>query len=59
MLCSSLGETSTCSEFEDMSLRDQKKEMISKAIRSLVELYKGRNYHSIIQKLEKLDNSIK
>jgi hypothetical protein len=58
MLCSSLGETITCSEFENMSLRDQKKEMISKAIRSLVEVYKGRKYHSIVHKLEKLDNSI-
>jgi hypothetical protein len=58
MLCSSLGETSTCSELENVSLRDQKKEMISKAIQSLVEVYKGRKYHSIVQKLEKLDSSI-
>jgi hypothetical protein len=58
MLCSSLGETSTQSEIENKYLEDQKKEMISKALQSLIEVFKGRKHHSMVQKLEKLDNSI-
>lgn len=58
MLCSSLGETSAQSEFESIYLGDQKKEMISKALRSLIEVFKGRRHHSMVQKLEKLDSSI-
>ncbi|XP_042948175.1 HEAT repeat-containing protein 6 isoform X2 [Carya illinoinensis] len=57
-LCSSLGETSTQSDVEDKSLGDQKKEMISKAIRSLIEVYKDRKHRSTVQKLEELDKSI-
>lgn len=57
-LCSSLGETSTESDVGDKSLGDQKKEMISKAIRSLIEVYRGRKHRSTVQKLEELDKSI-
>ncbi|XP_030951658.1 HEAT repeat-containing protein 6 isoform X2 [Quercus lobata] len=58
VLCLSLGETSDQSEFENIYLGDQKKEMISKALRSLIEVFKGRKHHSMVQKLEKLDSSI-
>lgn len=58
MLCSSLGETSTQSEIENKYLGDQKKEMISKALQSLIEVFKDRKHHSMVQKLEKLDHSI-
>ncbi|KAJ7015182.1 hypothetical protein NC653_004479 [Populus alba x Populus x berolinensis] len=56
-LCSSLGETSSQSE-AGSSIEDQKKHMISKAIQSLIEVYKSRNHQSVAQKFEELSNSI-
>ncbi|XVF10239.1 hypothetical protein REPUB_Repub07fG0165800 [Reevesia pubescens] len=58
MLCSSLGETSAQPEIESDSIGNQKKEMISKAIQSLVEVYEGKNQHTISLKFKKLDSSI-
>ncbi|XWS50227.1 hypothetical protein CRYUN_Cryun12cG0070400 [Craigia yunnanensis] len=56
MLYSSLGKASAQTEIESDSVGNQKKEMISKAVQSLIEVYEGKNQHS--QKLKKLDSSI-
>ncbi|XWS61469.1 hypothetical protein CRYUN_Cryun07bG0128200 [Craigia yunnanensis] len=58
MLCSSLGKTTAQPEIESDSLGNQKKEMISKAIQSLIEVYEGKNQHTISQKFKKLHSSI-
>ncbi|KAL4324142.1 hypothetical protein GQ457_11G032090 [Hibiscus cannabinus] len=50
MLYSSLGETSAQSE----TVGNQKKEMISKAIESMIEVYESTNQHTICQKFKKL-----
>ncbi|GLT64682.1 hypothetical protein SLA2020_371600 [Shorea laevis] len=57
-LCSSLEEAGAELDFERQSIGNQKKEMISKALRSLIEVYEGRNHHTIAQKFEKLDCSM-
>ncbi|XVF12805.1 hypothetical protein REPUB_Repub08aG0151600 [Reevesia pubescens] len=58
MLCSSLGETGAQPDIESDSIGNQKKEMISNAIQSLIEVYEGKNQHTIAQKFKKLDSSI-
>lgn len=57
MLCSSLVETA-CQPESENNFGNQKKEMISKAMRSLIKVYEGRNQHSIAKKFEMLDNNI-
>lgn len=53
----SLGETSTEPEAGN-SIENQKKQMISKAIQSLIQVYESRNHHATAQKFEKLTNNI-
>ncbi|XVF53243.1 hypothetical protein PTKIN_Ptkin05aG0084100 [Pterospermum kingtungense] len=57
MLYSSLGEASAQTEIESDSVVIQKKEMISKAMQSLIEVYEGKNLHTISQKFKKLGSS--
>ncbi|TYH06086.1 hypothetical protein ES288_A08G130100v1 [Gossypium darwinii] len=59
MLYSSLGETSSESDVVGSdSVGNQKKEMIAKAIRSIIEIYETTDQHTICQKFKKLNNSI-
>ncbi|XP_022722364.1 HEAT repeat-containing protein 6 isoform X2 [Durio zibethinus] len=58
MVCSSLGETTAQPEIESDSIGNQKKEMISKALQSLIEVYEGKKQLTISQKFKKLDSSI-
>ncbi|CAL5374131.1 unnamed protein product [Camellia sinensis] len=58
MLYLSLGETSTQLEAENNSTENQKKGMISRAIRSLIEVYESRDHLATAQKFNKLANSI-
>lgn len=59
MLYSSLGETSSQSDVVGSdSVGNQKKEMIAKAIRSIIEIYETTDQHTICQKFKKLNNSI-
>ncbi|KAL7221934.1 hypothetical protein ACSBR1_023804 [Camellia fascicularis] len=58
MLCLSLGETSTQLEAENNSTENQKKGMISRAIRSLIEVYESRDHLATAQKFNKLADSI-
>ncbi|XVE58219.1 hypothetical protein DITRI_Ditri04bG0152400 [Diplodiscus trichospermus] len=57
-LCSSLGETTAQPEIQSDSIANQKKEMISKAIQSLIEVYEGNNQHTISEKFKKLEGSV-
>lgn len=58
-LCSSLGESSAQPELENnKSTENPKKDMISNAILSLIQLYNGRKHHAVAQKFEKLVSSI-
>lgn len=58
-LCSSLGESSAQPELENnKSTENPKKDMISNAILSLIQLYNGRKHHAVAQKFEKLESSI-
>lgn len=58
MLCSSLGESTTHLENENNSVGNQKKEMISKAMRSLIEVYEGRKQFAVAKKFEMMDSGI-
>ncbi|KAH1107431.1 hypothetical protein J1N35_011199 [Gossypium stocksii] len=59
MLYSSLGETSSESDVVGSdSVGNQKKEMIAKAIQSIIEVYESTDQHTICQKFKKLNNSI-
>ncbi|KAH9774779.1 DUF4042 domain-containing protein [Citrus sinensis] len=58
VLCSSLGESTTHLENENNSVGNQKKEMISKAIRSLIEVYEGRKQFAVAKKFEMMDSGI-
>lgn len=53
-LCLSLWDTSGRGEDEHISTEVQKKEMIVKAIKSLVEIFEARNYHSVAQRFKDL-----
>ncbi|XP_038875588.1 HEAT repeat-containing protein 6 isoform X1 [Benincasa hispida] len=58
-LCSSVGERSNwCGDGEDNSTNNQKREMISKALRSLIEVYTSSNHSAISQRFEDLDKWI-
>lgn len=57
-LCLSLGDTSGRSDDEHISTEVQKKEVILKAIESLVEIFEARNYHSVAQRFEDLRNTL-
>ncbi|KAJ4839057.1 hypothetical protein Tsubulata_027630 [Turnera subulata] len=57
-LCTSLGDASGQPDTENF-VTNQKKEMISKALQSLVKVYESRNLHMVVQKFEKLDNIVK
>ncbi|CAK9310813.1 unnamed protein product [Citrullus colocynthis] len=58
-LCSSLGERSNWrGAGEDNSTNNQKREMISKALRSLTEVYTSSNHSAISQRFEDLDRWI-
>lgn len=52
-LCLSL-ETSTHQEDRVDSYRDQKRDLVSKAIRSLIQVYEGKNQSASAQKLQKM-----
>lgn len=54
-LISSLEETSAEVQDERNTVGNQKKEMISKALQSLIQVYKSRNHDKIAQNFEKLD----
>ncbi|XP_059662080.1 uncharacterized protein LOC132308109 isoform X2 [Cornus florida] len=54
VLCSSLGNTSTQIGDENSSTSHQKKEVILKAIQSLIEVYESRNHHAIARRFEKM-----
>ncbi|KAA3470163.1 HEAT repeat-containing protein 6 isoform X2 [Gossypium australe] len=59
MLYSSLGETSSESDVVGSdSVGNQKKEMIAKAIQSIIEVYESTDQHTICQKFKKLNNGI-
>ncbi|GAY57189.1 hypothetical protein CUMW_177510 [Citrus unshiu] len=58
VLCSSLGESTTHLENENNSVGNQKKEMISKAMRSLIEVYEGRKQFAVAKKFEMMDSGI-
>ncbi|XVE64543.1 hypothetical protein DITRI_Ditri07aG0108700 [Diplodiscus trichospermus] len=58
MLHSSVWEASAQTEIESDSVGNQKKEMISKALQSLIEVYEGKNQHTISQKFKMLKSSI-
>ncbi|KAA8525061.1 hypothetical protein F0562_007075 [Nyssa sinensis] len=58
MLCSLLEETSSQPEADNNSTNSQKKEVISKAIRSLTDVYEGGNHHAIARRFDKLTNSM-
>ncbi|TYI69107.1 hypothetical protein E1A91_D08G131800v1 [Gossypium mustelinum] len=59
MLYSSLGETSSQSDVVGSdSVGNRKKEMIAKAIQSIIEVYESTDQHTICQKFKKLNNSI-
>ncbi|KAK9275882.1 hypothetical protein L1049_023156 [Liquidambar formosana] len=58
VLCSSLEEASTQPVADTNSIGKQKREMISKAIGSLIKVYQGRNHHTVAQRFEKLVDSI-
>ncbi|KAL5833246.1 hypothetical protein ACOSQ3_016920 [Xanthoceras sorbifolium] len=58
VLCSSLGETSAQPGFENNAVWNQKKEMISNAIQSLIEVFESRNQHTIAEKFKMLDSSL-
>ncbi|KAL8109553.1 uncharacterized protein LOC141672065 isoform X2 [Apium graveolens] len=57
-LCLSLGDTSGRREDEHISTEVQKKEVILKALKSLVEIFEARNYHSVAQTFEDLRNTL-
>ncbi|KAM7531528.1 hypothetical protein LguiB_034938 [Lonicera macranthoides] len=57
-LCSSLRETSSQLDTEQNSTLNQKKEVISKAIKSLVEVYESRNHHNIARSFNALGEII-
>ncbi|KAL3743793.1 hypothetical protein ACJRO7_018975 [Eucalyptus globulus] len=57
-LCSSLKETRSHCEVEDISVENQKKEIISKALRSLVEVYESGNHHATAEKFKVLHEMI-
>lgn len=57
-LCLSLGDTSGRREDEHISTEVQKKEVILKAIKSLVEIFEARNYHSVAQRFEDLRSTL-
>ncbi|KAK3025162.1 hypothetical protein RJ639_043048 [Escallonia herrerae] len=57
-LCSCMGETSTRFEGIHNPTWNQKKEVIAKAIKSLVEVYESRNHHAIALRFDKLENSM-
>ncbi|KAK2981971.1 hypothetical protein RJ640_019191 [Escallonia rubra] len=58
-LCSCMGETSTRFEGKQNPTWNQKKEVIAKAIKSLVEVYESRNHHAIALRFDKLENSMR
>nr|KJB24087.1 hypothetical protein B456_004G127300 [Gossypium raimondii] len=59
MLYSSLGETISQSDAVGSdSVGNRKKEMIAKAIQSIIEVYESTDQHTICQKFKKLNNSI-
>ncbi|XP_021911551.1 uncharacterized protein LOC110825410 [Carica papaya] len=58
LLCSSLGKSNIQPGTITNSVGSQKKEMISEAIRSLVEVYKCRNQSVIAQQFENLKSSM-
>ncbi|KAL5551204.1 hypothetical protein UlMin_001380 [Ulmus minor] len=60
VLCMPFVATSSeaVAETSSSSIGNQKKEMISKAIRSLIELFEGRKQHALAQKFEKLENTM-
>lgn len=54
VLCSSLEEASSRPETEHDFTRNQKKEVIRKAIHSLVEVFEGQDHHQIALRFDKL-----
>ncbi|XP_031397671.1 HEAT repeat-containing protein 6 isoform X2 [Punica granatum] len=57
-LCSSVKDISAPTEIESVNTVNQKKEVISKALRSLTEVFEGMNHHATAQKFEVLYQSI-
>ncbi|KAL1823511.1 hypothetical protein ACET3Z_010289 [Daucus carota] len=57
-LCLSLGDTSGSNEDEHFFTEIQKKEVILKAIKSLVEIFEAMNYHSVAQRFEDLGSTL-
>lgn len=56
-LCSSLGNTSNTGDQEKkMASTDQKKEVVSRTVQSLIEVYKRSNNHHIAEKFDRLAN---
>ncbi|KAG6605627.1 HEAT repeat-containing protein 6, partial [Cucurbita argyrosperma subsp. sororia] len=58
VLCSSIGERSNWRDGEDNSINNQKREMISKALRSLIEVYTSSSCSAISQRFEDFDKWI-
>ncbi|KAJ7951176.1 HEAT repeat-containing protein 6 [Quillaja saponaria] len=58
VLCSTFGGISCQLEAENESVNNQKKDMLSNAIKSLIEVYKARENYAIAQKFEKLENNM-
>ncbi|WCJ26681.1 ARM repeat superfamily protein [Euphorbia peplus] len=57
-ICSSLGEARSRPEASWSASESQKKQMISKAICSLIQVYESKNHRAIAQKFEKLGNHL-
>ena len=57
-MCLSLGDTSGSNEDEHFFTEIQKKEVILKAIKSLVEIFEAMNYHSVAQRFEDLGSTL-
>ncbi|XP_073043626.1 uncharacterized protein [Primulina eburnea] len=58
-LCSSLGDASNSGDqVKNMASTDQKKELVSRTVHSLIEVYERSNHRHIAQRFEKLANSL-
>lgn len=57
MLYSSMGVATAQTVIESDSIGHQKKEMISKALQSLIQIYESKNEYTVSQKFKTLDSS--
>lgn len=58
VLCTSLGDATPQLDAEHSATRNHKKQVIFKAVQSLIAVYDGRNHHGIARRFDKLVNRI-